>query len=193
MRPRWRTNGQQGGGDLTGELTRRREHQRGRTTALRRGQPSDERQPERQRLAGAGRGTAGDIAAGERVGENGGLDGRRGGDADLIENGAQVGGNAERAEIRRGRGHWGETASCGSTSAFGRNNGASARGEEVADRHRLPVAPSSHLGGQARGSTPSTNRGTAPAKMLRSIADRISRRRFPGRRSGPCPPRPGAG
>ena len=64
-------------GDLLGELTGRGQHERGGALRLGVGQAGDQRQPEGERLAGAGRGAAGDVAAGEGVGDDGGLDGER--------------------------------------------------------------------------------------------------------------------
>ena len=67
--------GAQCGGDLAGELTRRHEHQGGRAAAGGGRQPGDERDPERQRLARAGRGAAADVTPGERIADDGRLDG----------------------------------------------------------------------------------------------------------------------
>ena len=55
-------------------------------------------QQERVGLAGAGAAAAEDVAAGERVGQRGGLDGSGRGDAALREDGGEVGGDAEVGE-----------------------------------------------------------------------------------------------
>ena len=63
-------------GDLQRELARRDEDERrGRLLVGR--EPLDERQPEGERLARAGRRLAEDVAAGERVGDDEGLDAER--------------------------------------------------------------------------------------------------------------------
>ena len=66
-----------GVGDLLGQLARRGEHERSRSTATRRGQVQHQRQPEGQRLAGTGRRTPGHVTAGQHVGDDSRLDGRR--------------------------------------------------------------------------------------------------------------------
>src|SRR6478672_8717514 len=72
-------------GDLHRELTRRREDQGVRLARPARGlaleQSRDERQAERERLAGAGLATAEDVAPREGVGDGRGLDGEGRGDA----------------------------------------------------------------------------------------------------------------
>ena len=70
----------------------------------------DERDGERQRLAAAGAAAAEHVAAGERVGEGGGLDGERRGDAVGGERGLEGRGHAEGRERAR-RGHGGHGGS----------------------------------------------------------------------------------
>ena len=64
--------------DLADQLAGRRQDQRaraaGRRGAARRGEPGHQRQQERVGLAGAGAAAAEHVAAGERVGQRGGLD-----------------------------------------------------------------------------------------------------------------------
>ncbi len=62
------------GHDLLGELTGRREHEGDGALGAGVDEAGDEREPEAEGLAGTGGGAAGDIAAGERVGDDGGLD-----------------------------------------------------------------------------------------------------------------------
>src|SRR5205085_10609912 len=70
--------------DLCGELAGRRQHERGRTLVLG-GDPLDERDPEGERLARAGRRLGDDISPGHRVADDGTLDGERGGDPRVRE------------------------------------------------------------------------------------------------------------
>ena len=58
----------------------------------------DDRDREGKRLAGAGRALREDVAAAERLRDDGGLDGERGADALLVEDGADVVRDAERAK-----------------------------------------------------------------------------------------------
>ena len=95
-------------GDLTGQLTRRHEHQGSRAAACGGGQPGDERDTERQRLAGASRGATADVTPSERVGDHGGLDGGGIDDAGPREDGAEIIGHAERGETVVGHGHVGK-------------------------------------------------------------------------------------
>ena len=66
--------------------------ERGRPPPARRG---DDRQQEREGLAGAGAAAAEDVAAGEGVGQRGGLDGCGSGDARVAEDAVQACGHAE--------------------------------------------------------------------------------------------------
>ena len=131
----------QRGGDLAGQLTRRHEHQGGRAAAGGGRQPVDERDPERQRLAGASRGATADVTPGERIGDHGGLDGGWVDDAVAREDGTEIVGYAERGETVVGHGHVGNDFLL-VNSAIGRNNGASAR--------RRDIASSEHGTGTAR-------------------------------------------
>ena len=92
-------------GDLLGQLPGRGEHEGGGTATLRRTQPGDERQAEGERLARAGGRAAGDVAAGEGVGDDGGLDRDRFGDRGGVEARAQIRGHAEVGEPRGSGGH----------------------------------------------------------------------------------------
>ncbi len=112
------------GHDLLGELTGGSEHQR--HGALRAGvdEPGDEWEPETKGLAGAGGSAAGDVAAGHRVGDDGGLD-REGvvlalaletthdrvGQAEFAERnccGGSVGGRDARGVVDDS--HWGDSS-----------------------------------------------------------------------------------
>ena len=86
------------GGDLLGELTGRGQDERRRAPALGRREAGDQRDAEGQRLAGAGGGAAGDVAPGEGVGDDGGLDGERFDDPGRVQASGQIVGHAERAE-----------------------------------------------------------------------------------------------
>ena len=74
-------------GDLHGQLTGRGEDDGARTVPRSgaTGEAGQRREAEAERLAGAGTAAAEDVLAGERVGDGGGLDGERGGDAVLCE------------------------------------------------------------------------------------------------------------
>ncbi len=80
---------------LAGELAGRDEDQRARPLGLRAAagghEAGDERQQERVGLAAAGAAAAEHVLAGEGVGERRGLDGRRRGDAGVLEDGRRVG------------------------------------------------------------------------------------------------------
>ena len=65
-----------------------------------RGEPGQQRQAERQRLAGAGLATAEHVPAGQRVRDGRGLDRERGGDALAAQRPDQLGGQAELGEGR---------------------------------------------------------------------------------------------
>ena len=103
-----------GGGDLVGQLAGGHQHEgagRARAGPARVGEEAgDERDGERQRLAAAGAAAAEHVAAGERVGEGGGLDGERRGDAVGGERGLEGRGHAEGRERAR-RGHGGHGGS----------------------------------------------------------------------------------
>ena len=91
----------QRGVDLDDQLTGRCEHEgarpaRRRPAAL--GEPGDQRQQERVRLAGAGAASAEDVPAGERVGQGRGLDRSGKGDAPVGQHGREGDGNAETVE-----------------------------------------------------------------------------------------------
>ena len=105
-------------GDLLGQLAGRGEHERGGAAPLRRTQPMDERQAEGERLARAGGSAAGDVAPGEGVGDDGGLDGERFGDRGGVEARAQIRGHAEVGEPRGGGGHDG-TFCCSTAHSAG--------------------------------------------------------------------------
>ena len=93
--------------DLVGELAGRCQHEaagragtrasgaRGRDKP---GEPGDQRQGERERLAGAGAAASEDVAAGERVGKGGGLDREGCADAAREQRVEQHGGDAEGRE-----------------------------------------------------------------------------------------------
>ena len=87
---------------LRGELTGRHEHEALGTARGGLLDAGEQREAEGDGLAGAGGRLAADVAAGEAVGERGGLDGEGFGDAELVEARAQVGGHAEGGE---GGGH----------------------------------------------------------------------------------------
>ena len=72
----------------------------GRGGGDRGGQPGEQREQERVGLAGAGAAAAEHVAAGERVGQRGGLDRGRGGDAVVGQHRRQVRGHAEVDERR---------------------------------------------------------------------------------------------
>ena len=88
--------------DLVDELAGRREDEGARAAPVRRtagrGEAGHQREQERVRLAGAGAAAAEDVAARERVGQGGGLDGSGGRDAARGEHGDEVGGHAEVGE-----------------------------------------------------------------------------------------------
>ena len=84
--------------DLRGELTRRREDQRGRLALARLVDARDQRDPERDGLAGAGRRASAHVAAGERVGNRRRLNVEWLRDPGLGQGRDQIGGNAEIAE-----------------------------------------------------------------------------------------------
>ena len=89
--------------DLRGELAGRGQHQGagaagGLALARGGGEPHDEREGERERLAGAGAAAAEDVAARQRVGQRGGLDGEGGGDALRRQCGGQGSGHAKIGE-----------------------------------------------------------------------------------------------
>ena len=106
VRPADFARGLQGLLDLVHELTRRREDQRARRLgargAVRLGEAGDQREQERVRLAGAGAAAAEHVATRERVGQRGGLDGGRVGDAEVREDGDKASGDAEIGEARSG-------------------------------------------------------------------------------------------
>src|SRR5690606_38081242 len=88
-----------GGVDLVGELARRAQHEGARPARVARRlgprQARDGRQREREGLAGAGAAAAQDVAALERVGQRGGLDGEGGVDPLARELAHDGGGQAE--------------------------------------------------------------------------------------------------
>ena len=84
--------------DLLGQLTGGDEHERRRPAGPRLLGARRQRQREGQRLAGARRGAAGDVVAGQRVGKDGGLDGEGGGDPATVERRHERGGHAEVGE-----------------------------------------------------------------------------------------------
>ena len=91
---------------LLGQLAGGHEHQaargaRGRGDVL--AEAGEQRQAEGQRLARAGGGLAEHVAAGEGVGQRGGLDGERVADVAPLEGGHQLLGQAQLAEGRAGR------------------------------------------------------------------------------------------
>ena len=89
----------QGGVDLGDQLTGGGQDQRARalrrTAGAGRVQPGDEREQERERLAGAGAAPAEDVASAERVGQRRCLDGSGFGDAGGGKHVGEVGGYAE--------------------------------------------------------------------------------------------------
>ena len=93
-------------GDLGGELTGGREHERGRVARPRPRpcgrQARDHGKGEGERLAAAGAAAAEHVPAGERVGEGVALDGERLVDALRVQDGDEAGGDAEGVE---GGGH----------------------------------------------------------------------------------------
>ena len=88
--------------DLGRELARRCEHQRGRTALLGAADAREQRDAERDRLAGTGRCAAAHVAARDRVGDGERLDFEGLVDAARCERGDEIGGNAE---IGEGDGH----------------------------------------------------------------------------------------
>ena len=91
---------------LLGQLAGRHEHQAARGAAALLGLGADageQRQAEGEGLARAGGGLAEHVAAGEGVGQGGGLDGERAVDAAPLERGHQLLGQAQLAERRAGR------------------------------------------------------------------------------------------
>ena len=66
--------------------------------------PGQQRQAERERLAGAGLAAAEHVPAGERVRDGGGLDRERRGDALAVQRADERGRHTERVESRRGNG-----------------------------------------------------------------------------------------
>jgi hypothetical protein len=111
------------GHDLLGEFTGGSEHECDGALRACIGEPGDERQPETEGLAGAGRRAAGNVAAGEGVGDDGGLDGEcvvlalalesvhdRIGQAEVAEGNrciGSVGGRDARGVVDDG--HWGDS------------------------------------------------------------------------------------
>ena len=85
-------------GDLAGELAGRHQHERGGAVGLGPLAAGHDREAEGQRLAGAGGGLAGDVAAGEGVGQRRRLDGEGRVDAAGREIGDGVGRDAEIGE-----------------------------------------------------------------------------------------------
>src|SRR5581483_5818672 len=90
--------GSQFGLDLGGELARGRQDQGAGTTGMGAGNALDDRQPEAQRLAGPGRCPTTNVLAAERGRNCAPLDRERLGTAVARESGAEVLGDAERAE-----------------------------------------------------------------------------------------------
>jgi hypothetical protein len=96
----------QGVGDLLGQLARGHEDQRAggaRAAAGGEAQAGQHRQAEGQRLAGAGGGLAQHVAPGERVGQDGGLDGEGSPDVAPLEGGDERLGQAQLGEGGAGR------------------------------------------------------------------------------------------
>jgi len=87
--------------DLRGEFTRRCEDQRSRLAFARLVDASEERDTERDRLAGPGRRASADVAAGERVGNGCRLDIEGVDDPALGKGFDQIGGDTEIAERDR--------------------------------------------------------------------------------------------
>ena len=120
---------------LRGELTGGHEHEalgpagRGLLDA------GEQREAEGDGLAGAGGRLAADVAAGEGVGERGGLDGERLGDAEDVEALAQAGGHAEVGE---GGGHGG-----GFSCIEGAGTRAHSKGGSAGCRSRVECSDSS--------------------------------------------------
>src|SRR5436190_7630380 len=94
----------QRGGDLGGELAGRYENERPRVAGTRTADPAEQRQTEREGLAGTGLRLAAEVAAGERVGDGERLNGERVGDAVARERGVEVGWEAEPRERGAHRG-----------------------------------------------------------------------------------------
>ena len=112
------------GGDLLGEFTRGSEDQCAREARLGPGHPRQQRNPERESLAGAGRGAADDVTAPEQVGNCGGLDLEGGGDATPAQNRDNWFGYAEIGEGGTHRGTLRQRGWC-ATSASSTLSGAS--------------------------------------------------------------------
>ena len=98
------------GVDLRGELAGRGEDEgaraAGQAAPARLRQARQERQQEGVRLARAGAATAEHVATGERVGQRRRLDRGRGGDAEAVEDRDEVGGHAEKGEVRVSGHRW---------------------------------------------------------------------------------------
>ena len=77
-------------GHLDGELAGGHQHEARRTLGRGLGDPLDEGKPERERLARSGLRLAADVAAREGVGDAEALDGKRGGEAGIVEHGHQI-------------------------------------------------------------------------------------------------------
>jgi hypothetical protein len=89
-------------GNLQRELTGRHEDQRQWPVRLGRArQAGEQRNAERERLAGTCSGSAAHVAAGHRDGNGPGLDRERLGEANRGDGGVDFGGNAERGETGR--------------------------------------------------------------------------------------------
>ena len=86
--------------DLLGQLTGGDEDEALRAAGCECSTPSDEREAEGQGLARAGGGPTGDVTAGQRVGDGGGLDRRGDGDVALGQQGDEICGHAEVGEGR---------------------------------------------------------------------------------------------
>ncbi len=84
--------------DLFGQFPGGDEHESGRPAGPRLLGARRQREGEGQRLAGARRGAAGDVVAGQRVGQHGGLDGEGGRNAATVERRHERGGHAEVGE-----------------------------------------------------------------------------------------------
>src|SRR5262249_47072149 len=92
------------GGDLGGQLPRRRQHQGTRPARLRLADAADDGQAEGEGLAGASGSSARHVTAGQSVGQRRRLDGERVGDAAIGEDRDEVGRDAQR---RKDGGHGG--------------------------------------------------------------------------------------
>ena len=90
--------GSQVGADLLGELPGGGEHECAGTTGLGAAHGRYEGNPEGEGLAGAGRGSAADVATGEGVGDGDSLDGERRGNSLCAERIADRRGHAEIGE-----------------------------------------------------------------------------------------------